>query len=57
LAWEYPAPILDGFGRERGLHGVRHLRGGDRPRIREAVAQQLEPEEMIGMSMGDIDRG
>jgi YVTN family beta-propeller protein len=27
LAWESPAPILDGFGRERGLHGVYDLRG------------------------------
>jgi hypothetical protein len=57
LTWESPAPILDGFGRERGLHGVHDLRGRDRPRLRKAVAQQLEPKEMIGMGMGDIDRG
>jgi hypothetical protein len=34
-----------------------HLRGRDRAGLRKAIAQKLEAEEMIGMGMGDVDRG
>lgn len=56
LTRQSPAPTLDGFGREHGLHCVNHLRRCDRPRLRKTVAQQFQPKEMIGMGVGDVDR-
>ena len=50
-------PSFDGSRREGGPHGVHYLRGRDRAGLGKAIAQKLEAEEMIGMGMGDVDRG
>src|SRR3954462_10727738 len=48
---------LDAPRSEVGLHGLDDLGGRDRPCMRETIEQLFEAEEMIRVSVGDIDRG
>jgi hypothetical protein len=48
---------LDAPRSEIGLHGLDDLGGRDRPCMRESIEQLCEAEEVIRVSVGDIDRG
>src|SRR5260370_10044131 len=54
-SWKPPAPILDGIGCERCLHSLHYLGRSDRPCLRKALLQQLQPEKVVWMRVGDID--
>ena len=58
LTGKKPTPkVLDPGRREMLTHGLDDLGGRDRLGSRKALQERCESEEMIAVSVGDIDRG
>ena len=52
---EAAAPVFNQLRSKCGLHGIHHLWRGKCTSLGEAIAQQFQAKEMVGVAMRNID--